>query len=468
MAPSRIVILEKDPQRRDYLRFILSERGHVAFTFEKDTVCLENLLLLQPDLVLAGPLLPGRARRFIHAVKMINGNLPVVMLSADPSLQDFIKSNGFGGMTVTFVKYEPSRIRTIVSRVLENPPANRGASTPDVPLIVGNSPRMVRIKKKISELSCLKETVLIRGEPGTGKERAARAIHAGSERRHQPFVKVDLSQMGPGKLDELLFKPYSSGDGRARQNPNRILAAASGGTVLLKSIEATPISRQGALLAFFEDCHRPNRNPETAENTPADVRFIISGNHTLGHLVSRGGFRKDLYFRLNTVCIELPPLRDRLGDIPLLADFFADKFRLELGRGPWEFSAKTHQIFDHYYWPGNVRELKHLVRHAIVSGNEESLYTRLWDHNPTGGPRGASEPIDDVCQLVELDGLKKTLDDTGGLPLKDLRRKYAAQTEKKIISRALEYTGGNRKKASVLLGISYKSLLMKIKAYHLA
>ncbi len=460
MAPSRIVILEKDPQRRDYLRFILSERGHLAFTFEKDTVCLENLQPLKPDLVLAGPLPAARARRFIHTVKMINRQIAVVMLSADPTLQDFINANGFSAMMVASDEFEPSRIRTVVSRMLDRRPEKRRPTAPAIPLIVGNSPAMLEIKKKIIELGSLKETVLIQGEPGTGKERVARAIHAGSERRERPFVKVDLAQIDSGQIDELFFQPDPAPQGWQAQNPNRILEAAGEGTVFLKSIEATPVSRQGALLALFTNGHGPRSNRP-------DVRFIVSGSNNLRLLVARGGFRKDLYFRLNTVCLDLPPLRDRRGDILLLADFFADKFRLELGRGSWEFSPKTMELFDHYNWPGNVRELEHLVRHAVATGNEESLYTNLWARHASRGDREPSWHPNDSCRMVAMEDLEKALNGSGHVPLKDLCRKYAAQTEKKIIPRALEHTGGNRKKAAALLGISYKSLLMKIKEYGL-
>jgi DNA-binding NtrC family response regulator len=163
----------------------------------------------------------------------------------------------------------------------------------------------------------------------------------------------------------------------------------------------------------------------------------------------------------------MPPLRNRTSDISLLTDFFVDKFCIELGRVHYEFSKKTKDAFGRYHWPGNVRELKHLVKSAVLKSNEDSIFVDLPTWIGEGRVRVLPDHVEDIYKLAGLDDLNKNLVNIDNLSLKSLCRKYSIRVEKKIIKRALEHTNWNRKKASLLLNISYKSLLTKIKTYRL-
>ena len=194
--------------------------------------------------------------------------------------------------------------------------------------------------------------------------------------------------------------------------------------------------------------------------------IIVSSSGLLAQLVSRGKFRKDLYYRMSVVSIEIPPLRERVVDIPLLADFFADKFCMEYRSGHFELPKKIKDSFCRYPWPGNVRELKSIVQRTVLYGDKDGVIQGLasqWAKNPN--PVSSDREIYD---LAGLSNLKKYLKNRDKLPLKSVCNKFLLRTEKTVIKKALEKTNWNRKKAAELLDISYKSLLNKIKEYRLA
>jgi two-component system response regulator AtoC len=200
----------------------------------------------------------------------------------------------------------------------------------------------------------------------------------------------------------------------------------------------------------------------------AEARMIVSSNRLLEQLVRRGEFRQDLYYRLDVMPIIVPPLRERVGDIPMLMDFFADRFCMVLGVGHIEVSKKLKGIFSNYHWPGNVRELENMTRRAILHGDTESVVTNLsrrWTPN-----KNLVNPYKDAKDIPGINGLKKRLsklNNLDNLSLKKVCNDFLARTEKKIITKALGKTNWNRKKAAGLLNISYKSLLNKIKKYQL-
>jgi DNA-binding NtrC family response regulator len=205
MTQSKIVILEADQHRRDYIRSIVSNRGYVPYIFEKETICLDNLMPLDPDLVISGPLSSERVCRFVNTVKMKNGNLPVLIISGDRTVRDDAMSNGFGDVKVIKVNFAPSEINGAINNLLQARIANHGNGNSESPMIIGSSPEIIKIKKQILDLKDSREPVLIQGEPGTGKELVARALHFHSDKRHRPFVKINLAE-----LDDLLWRaePY--------------------------------------------------------------------------------------------------------------------------------------------------------------------------------------------------------------------------------------------------------------------
>jgi len=463
LSPHKIVILETNQNRRDYIRAIVSGCGCVPIIFEKEMICLENLGPLEPDLIIAGPLSHDRLHRFVNRVKMMDGSLPVLIITGDQSLRDFADSNGFGDVKVLKTNFETVEIKGAIDSLIRNRHAGTGNGSGDNSLIIGRSPEILKIKKRIAELNSLKEPVLIQGEPGTGKELVARVIHHQSERRSRPFVKINLAELNSGLLDDLLFGEGQGSPIGSNQRFQGLYNPADGGTLLLDEIGTLSVFLQSRLLAFFEDGFF---NSDHAAKKAVELKIVVSSSNFLDQLVDRGEFREDLYFRMNALNIEIPPLRCRIGDIPLLTDFFADQFCWEHGIGHIELPTKLKDSFGRYPWPGNVRELKTIVRKTIMSGNGDNLIL-----NPAtqwAKPADGVNPAQDIYASIGLSNLKDHLKNQRNLTLKNVRRVYVLRAEKKIIKKALGRTKWNRKKAAELLEISYKSLLNKIKEYGLA
>ena len=466
MGQSKIVILEADQHRRDYIRSIVSDRGYLPYIFEKETICLDNLLPLDPDLVISGPLSNERVLRFVNTVKMINGSLPILIISGDSGVREGATSNGFGDVKVIKINFDPSEISGAINNLLQERIAGAGNGDSKSPLIIGNSPEILKIKKLILDLKVSREPVLVQGEPGSGKELVARALHYHSDKRHRPFVKINMGELNSSKLNELFFETLPGNCADGEHNIQGTISGAACGTIFLDEIETLPAAYQSRLLNIFEDGYFKPKKSEPFDMNFAGGRMVISSNNLLEQLVQDGEFRRDLYYRLNVISIVLPPLRERVGDIPMLTDFFADKFCMELGVGHIEISRRVKDVFCSYLWPGNVRELQNMTRRAILHGDKNSILinlSRQWAQN-----KNLINPYKDVDTLAGISNLEKKLKNLDNLCLKTVCGDFLARTETKIIKKVLDHTNWTRKKAAGLLAISYKSLLNKIKKYNLA
>lgn len=457
----KIIILEADLDRRDYLRSIISGWGYVPFCFENETICLDNLTPLNPDLVISGPLPLERVSRFIYTLKMINPSLPVLIVSNDHAFQDYIDTNGFVDVKLVNISFEPFEIKAAIRSILDNRLSNR--SYQDYPMIIGISSEMVKIKKTVLELSRLKETVFIQGETGTGKELVAKAIHFRSDRKSKPFVKVDCAAISRELFESELFG-YRSFFGTQKDKKGKF-EIANKGTIFLDEIGLIPATVQARLLQLVDENSIEKLEAETEDTM--DVRIIAATNTNPDLLVEKGEFRKDLYYRLNVISIKVPSLRNRIKDIPLLTDFFTGKFCGEFGKSYYKLSQKTKNIFCNYHWPGNVRELKNLVKAIVLLNTEENMLEKHFIHNKDNKFHKLINSCENIYPLVELRDLKFYMQDLKNFSLKDICGEFLARVEKKLIKKALENSSGNRKKTAMMLGISYKSLLNKIKEYKL-
>jgi DNA-binding NtrC family response regulator len=326
----------------------------------------------------------------------------------------------------------------------------------ECPQIIGNSHEIVKIKEMIPDLSNSIEPVFLNGESGTGRELVAKVIQYLSDRKDNPFVKVNCAALTNGMSKSKLLGKNASPFKDLNQQENGIFTVANTGTLFLYEIAQLPAVYQAELLLLVEE--NGSLKPATGANDSVDIRIIASTSNDVESLVDKGVFLKNLYYRLNVIDIKIPPLRHRLEDIPFLADFFADKYCAELGKSHFRLSRKIKNTFFSYHWPGNVLELENLVKGAVALGNEDSIISQLDMQNKIN---------EYTYNFTEQTDVKKHIKDSGDLPLKDICRKINAQAEKKLMKQALERTNWNRKKAAIMLKISYKSLLNKIKAYNL-
>lgn len=304
------------------------------------------------------------------------------------------------------------------------------------PRIIGETPAILEVKRSISKVASLDCTVLISGETGTGKELVARSIHVKSSRRRGKFLAINCSAFGQDLLNNELFgyeRETNAGSVRIKKG---IFEAAQGGTILLDEICETPAVMQTHLLRVLED-KQIIRSGGT-EEIPVDVRVLAATNQRLSKKVESGQFRRDLYFRLNTFVLRMPPLRERKEDIPLLANYFLGKYRKEYGKKIDRISNEAMQVLADYSFPGNVRDLEHALERAIIVCDGHVI---LPEHLPQRfSGRDASVIEEEKKGLVTL-----------------------AELEQDYIRKVLRHTRGNRNEAARILGISRTSLWRKLK-----
>jgi len=449
----KIIILENNQQRRDALKSMVTEWGHTPFIFEKESRCLDNLKPLDPDLVISGSLSVERARRFINTLQLTNCGVPMVIISDDQGILEFVDSNGFGDVAVLNVNSNPEQIESVINRALEQTCRDQDSRTA-CPLVIGSSAEMVKIKKQIADLDYINEAVLIQGEPGTGKELLARFIHLRSKRHDKPLVKLSVPQLPADFFEKQLLMLEEP-----QTKQKHIFATAHQGTLLLEEIGKMPVESQATLLKMIDEA-KIYKTPDAAN----DVRVIATSSQDLAALIENGHFRKGLFYRLNVIRIDIPPLRMRLEDIPALADFFTDKFCIESGKSHFQLSDKMKQLFACYQWPGNIQELEDLIKLIVVDGAQDRISRKLRIHKKY---RGITDYYEDINSLAGLNDVKKHVKNLDKISLKKIAGIFMQRAEKKLLKKALESTKWNRKRAAKLLDISYKSLLNKIKEYKL-
>jgi len=461
MIPSdnnNIVILETNPARRDYLRSILFQWGYTPISFDKVPICLDNLPLLNPHLVISGSLSLERTFRFVNTLKMRNNGLRILIISDDHAIQKIININGFDDVVVIKPSIEPNEIKRAITSIQSS--RLKKKLFQEHPLIIGNSPEMVKIKRMISELRDSKDTVLIQGGPGTGKELVARTIHYLSNRRNNPFVKVKVAG-----LSSQWFEHEVTAMGGVNKNKKGMFELANTGTIFLDRIEQAPASFQAKMLQILDG--KSTLGPGDEIINKIDVRIIAAVGENLNLLVKKKDFRKDLFYRLNVISIKIPSLKNRIEDIPLLADFFNDRFCGELGRCYGDISKKTKDILSRYHWPGNVREFKNVIKNMVLPADKDNIPTKFIENNQQHESINLTDYKQDFSAIPDISNIKGYLRDLNKISLKDIQREFITKTEKKLMKEVLVKTNWNRKKASILLDISYKSLLNKIKAYNL-
>ncbi len=307
--------------------------------------------------------------------------------------------------------------------------------------IIGESPAMREIFEVVRQVAPTRATILITGESGTGKELIAKALHQLSPRAKQPFVTVHCAALAPTLLESELFGHEKGAFTGAHERRIGRFEQAQGGTLFLDEIGEIDATLQVKLLRFLGE--RTFERVGSNTTLTADVRLLAATNKNLEELVKAGNFREDLFFRLRVVEIELPPLRERMGDIPLLAQGFLREFAKENEKPVNDFTADALEALMHHSWPGNVRELRTAIEHAVVLCRGDRISVR--DLPPS--VRGAGGAAD-----------------TPSSPGKALTVKDA---ERQLILRALKEAGGNRTRAAEKIGMSRRTFHRRLHAYHL-
>jgi two-component system response regulator AtoC len=310
--------------------------------------------------------------------------------------------------------------------------------------MIGKSNTMKEVFKLVEKVAQYNTTVLISGESGTGKELIAKGIHLAGNRTEGNLVSVNCGGIPESLLESEFFGYKKGAFTGADRDKKGLFQEADKGTIFLDEIGELPLPLQVKLLRVLQESEiRPVGSTKSVQ---VDVRVIAATQKNLEEEVAKGYFREDLFYRLNVLSIHLPPLRDRLEDVPLLMDHFINKFNKQLGKSIRSVSPAAIAILLAYHWPGNIRELENIIERAVVLSDEDQLLPELLP--PTLTERLEPAYDGEINRAYSLKYAKKML-------------------EEKMIVRALKETHGNRTRASKLLEISHPSLLSKMKAYEI-
>ena len=307
--------------------------------------------------------------------------------------------------------------------------------------IIGESPAMAEVFELVRQVAPTRATVLVLGESGTGKELIARAVHQLSPRAQQPFVAVHCAALAPTLLESELFGHEKGAFTGAHERRIGRFEQAQGGTLFLDEIGEIDATLQVKLLRFLGE--RTFERVGSNKTLSADLRLVAATNQRLEGLVKAGKFREDLFFRLRVVEIELPPLRERSGDIPLLAQNFLREFAQENGKAVTDFTADAVAALLNYAWPGNVRELRTAIEHAVVLSRGERISLRDLPAAVRGGEANDTRLLQGKALTVK-------------------------EAERELVVRALKETDGNRARAAQKIGMSRRTFYRKLHEYHLA
>jgi len=455
----RVLVVDDAEGIRTYLANLLELSGYEVDSAEDGR---RALALLDggaaPDVVILDVMMPGIDG--IETLRRINerhAGIPVIMLSVVGKASTIVEAMQLGASDYINKPFEEEELQLTLDRVLEHKSLERQRRMLSEELqryrdgVVWASVPMQEIRAVLEQVGETDVTVLIQGESGVGKEIVARTAHSVSNRSEQPFVKVNCAALPADLLESELFG-YERGafTGAANRKTGKFEHAHKG-TIFLDEIGEMSAPLQAKLLQVLQD-HEFTRLGGNTE-VKVDLRVVCATNRNLDEMVAEGAFRADLYFRLNVVNVTIPPLRERREEIPALVDSFVHRYAVLYGKRAPVIGAELMEALQRYEFPGNVRELENLIKRVIVLESDRPVLNELLERE-----RGKHAGYSALAEFIAHS--EKT---AGEIPLREVSRRAAREAERETIGRILRYTDWNRKQAANLLGISYKTLLQKIR-----
>ncbi|MBI5460848.1 MAG: sigma-54-dependent Fis family transcriptional regulator [Gammaproteobacteria bacterium] len=455
---NHITILVVDDQEAhcELMRSALVAAGYPVLTAASGEQALERVLADSIGLVLTDQQMPGMSGlALLHALHELRPQLPVVMVTAHGTVATAVDAMRAGAVDFIQKPFTPEELLLVVRRVLERQELveevrslrERAGDPYRFENILSKSPRMREIFEMIRNLADLDTTVLITGETGTGKECVAHAIHHHSCRREQRFVRINCGALTESLLESELFGHERGAFSGATQARRGKFEYAAGGTLLLDEIgDISPVMQVKLLRVLQEkEIQRVGGN----DTIHVDVRILATTNKDLERAVADGSFRADLFYRLNVVRITLPPLRERMEDVPLLAEHFLKTFAEKSGRRVLQLAPAAMDQLLAYHWPGNVRELGNMIERAAALSQGEAINT-VEIPRPVAGLQG------DAHSTYPLD-----------LPFKDGRAQVVADFERAYLSECLKRFQGNVAQCAQYCGVDNKTFYRKMQDYGL-
>lgn len=389
--------------------------------------------------------------------KEIDPTIPVLVMTAYGTIEEAVSAMKQGAFDFLPKPVDISHLMLLIDRALEQRRLmienlvlkEEFQRAYGIPQIIGESPAIQTVSQAIQRVAPTDATVLLTGESGTGKEVFSRAVHQLSARRDKPFVTVNCAAIPHSLIENELFGHEKGSYTGAFTRKIGKFEVADQGTIFLDEIGELHISVQAKVLRVIEE--QAFERIGGLETIHVNTRVVAATNRDLQELVAKKEFREDLFFRLSVIPIHIPPLRERISDVKLLAQFFVDKFSKELHRQEVKLGPEAMRALEQYSWPGNVRELQNTIERAVILSDGKTV--RPEDLNFAFQTRKRSE---DFVQFLDLSG-----------SLADVSSRASRAAEKSKIKQALELSAWNKTQAAEMLNVSYKTLLNKVKEYEL-
>jgi DNA-binding NtrC family response regulator len=445
--PLSLLVVDDDEHIREVCRTVATETGMRVRDVGTAEEALELLEQLSVDILLTDLRLPGTGGlELLKRVTVTHPDVAVVMLTQYGTIDSAVQATRMGAADYVTKPFRVEELRARLEQVAHSVELKREnrllreqvRTRPGFGGLIGMSPRMERVYKMIEKVGQRDHPVLVLGESGTGKELVARSIHYMGPRKDKPFVPVECSALVSTLVESELFGYTRGAFTGAMQARQGLMESANGGTLFLDEIGEMSLEMQSKLLRSLQQ--KEVKPVGSTERRPINVRIVAATNRDLDQAVKNGSFRQDLFFRLNVVQIKLPPLRERKGDIPLLATAFLEKFSSHCDT-PREMTEEAMRRLMAYDWPGNVRELENAIERAVALGT--GPYVSVHDL-----PSNLQYPTTDRAPAKDEI-----------LPLEEL--------ERRAIMSMLNHTGGDKQAAARALGIGKTTLYRKLKQYQI-
>ncbi|OGB94190.1 MAG: Fis family transcriptional regulator [candidate division NC10 bacterium RBG_16_65_8] len=453
---SRILVVDDEAAMRDLLRIVLEKEGHEVLTANDGVTGLSLATGRDPDLVISDIKMPSLdGVGLLAGLRQQGRGMPVIMITAYADSESAIQAMKQGAYDYLTKPFKMDEIKLVIRRALEEaarraekePVSPEPVDEPALRGIIGRGPRMVELYKLISRVALVDSSILITGESGTGKELVARTIHYNSPRGDKPFVAINCGAIPEELLESELFGHVKGSFTGAIAHKVGLFEVAVGGTVFLDEVAEMSPGLQVKLLRFLQD-HIFRRVGGT-EDIEVDIRTIAATNKDPAQVIRAGAFREDLYYRLNVISIEMPPLRDRREDIPLLAANFLSLFAARGGRNAMCIAPETMEILTAYAWPGNVRELENVMERAVALAATDEVHP---DNLPPNLMQPTAPPLPQTWEVPPE-----------GLNLEQV----IADIEQALLKNALTKADGVQTRAAQLLGINFRSFRYRARKYGL-
>ncbi|HXE95613.1 MAG TPA: sigma-54 dependent transcriptional regulator [Dongiaceae bacterium] len=460
MKRSVILVVDDEAVIRDGIQRVLEGDRFEVETCMSGHNAIECLQKNDYGLVITDLKMPGmNGIEVLKAVKALQPDIPVILITGYGSIDTAVEAMKNGAADYVSKPFSPDLLLEKVHNALSHSmPPDETCLKKEVSLhhgfhqFIGESKEMQKVYHRITHVAATNSTVLITGESGTGKELAARAIHENSPRKEKPFVAVDCSSLAETLLESELFGHVKGSFTGAVQTKTGLFKVADGGTLFLDEVSNISLSTQAKLLRTLQE--RKITPIGGTQPIPIDIHLVAATNKNLRTMANEGTFREDLFFRLNIIPIELPPLRDRKHDIPILIRHFLKQFTAQIGKEIRGVAPDVLSFLDNYSYPGNVRELENMIERAVVLAEGDVIRNEdleLWDSKDTS----STSMIDHIpLNAEELKEMKRHIRDHAMESLESGFVRNALERNNWNVTRAAEETG--------ILRPNFQSMMKKL------